>query len=200
MTKQIAKLRKDMKKVMDKKRFEHTLGVAYTSACLAMCHDENIEKAELAGLLHDCAKCMTNEERLDLCKKYALTVTEAEQKNPFLLHAKVGAALAASLYEVDDPDVLNAIRSHTTGRPGMSKLEKIVFVADYIEPMRTHSARLPYLRKLAFHDLDAALIEILKDTLDYLHTTDAQIDPQTQETYDYYASNRPKERKEASWN
>ncbi len=186
MTKQIAKLRKEMKKIMDRKRFEHTLGVAYTSACLAMCHDEDVEKAEIAGLLHDCAKCMTNEERIDICKENKLEITVAENQNPFLLHAKVGAFLAQTEYEIEDPDILNAIRSHTTGRAGMSKLEKIVFIADYIEPMRTHSARLPYLRKLAFRDLDAALIEILKDTLDYLHTTDAQIDPQTQATYDYY--------------
>ena len=182
----IAELRAKIKKTQDKKRFEHTLGVTYTAACLAMCHDIDIERAQIAGLLHDCAKCLSNEKKVSLCKKQSIEINLTEAKNPFLLHAKAGAYLAEHKYGIGDEDILNAVRYHTTGRPGMSTLEKIVFIADYIEPGRDHSERLPKLRKMAFQDLDRALVEILRDTLSYLDGTENEIDPMTQKTYDYY--------------
>ncbi len=182
----IAKLRAQVKKAQDKKRFEHTLGVTYTAACLAMCYDIDTERAEIAGLLHDCAKCLSNDKKVSLCKKQSIEINLTEAKNPFLLHAKAGAYLAEHKYGVRDEDILNAVRYHTTGRPGMSTLEKIVFIADYIEPGRNHSGRLPELRRLAFQDLDKVLVEILKDTLRYLRGTGNEIDPMTQRTYDHY--------------
>lgn len=185
----IAQLRAKVKKNQDKKRFEHTLGVTYTAACLAMCYDIDIERAEIAGLLHDCAKCLSNDKKVSLCKKQSIEINMTEAKNPFLLHAKAGAYLAEHKYGIRDEDILNAVRYHTTGRPGMSMLEKIVFIADYIEPGRNHSSRLPELRRLAFQDLDKALVEILKDTLRYLKGTGNDIDPMTQRTYDYYRKN-----------
>lgn len=182
----IAELRAKIKKTQDKKRFEHTLGVTYTAACLAMCYDIDTERAEIAGLLHDCAKCLSNDKKVDLCKKQSIEINMTEAKNPFLLHAKAGAYLAQHKYGIGDEDILNAVRYHTTGRPGMSTLEKIIFIADYIEPGRDHSARLPELRRLAFQDLDRTLAEILKDTLSYLDGAENEIDPMTQRTYDYY--------------
>lgn len=182
----IAELRAKIKKTQDKKRFEHTLGVTYTAACLAMCYDVDTERAEIAGLLHDCAKCLSNEKKISLCKKQSIEINMSEAKNPFLLHAKAGAYLAQHKYGIRDEDILNAVRYHTTGRPGMSTLEKIVFIADYIEPGRNHSARLPELRRLAFQDLDKAMAGILKDTLSYLNGLDNEIDPMTRRTYEYY--------------
>ena len=90
----IKKIRKKMEKTLDSARFEHTLGVTYTAACLAMRYDADITKAQIAGLLHDCAKCLTNEKRIFLCKKHNIQMNEAELKNPQLLHAKVGSFLA----------------------------------------------------------------------------------------------------------
>lgn len=185
----IAKLRSKIKKTQDKKRYEHTLRVTYTAACLAMCYDIDTERAETAGLLHDCAKCLSNEKKISLCKKQSIEINITEAKNPFLLHAKAGAYLAEHKYGIRDEDILNAVRYHTTGRPGMSTLEKIIFIADYIEPGRNHSARLPELRRLAFQDLDKALVEILRDTLRYLKGSQNEIDPMTQKTYDYYKKN-----------
>lgn len=182
----IAQLRTRIKKTQDKKRFEHTLGVTYTAACLAMCYDVDTERAEIAGLLHDCAKCLSNDKKVSLCKKQSIEINMTEAKNPFLLHAKAGAYLAEHKYGIGDEDILNAVRYHTTGRPGMSTLEKIVFIADYIEPGRDHSARLPELRRLAFQDLDKTLVEILEDTLSYLDGLENEIDPMTRKTYDYY--------------
>ena len=153
------KLHKKIQKAQDARRYEHTLGVEYTSAALAM--------------------------------RYG--VTEVERENPFLLHAKVGACLAKKKYGVKDKDILNAIQNHTTGRPGMSLLEKIVFIADYIEPGRNDAPNLDETRKLAFTDLDRALLKILKDTLDYLESGSKDVDPMTRKTYEYYSMQKENE-------
>ena len=187
----IKKIRKKLEKTLDPKRYEHTLGVAYTAAALAMCSQADNEKAKIAGLLHDCAKCMSNEKKIAVCQKQGIEITEIEKKNPFLLHAKVGSYLARKQFHVKDEDILNAILNHTTGRPGMSRLEKIIYIADYIEPERKHAPNLTQVRKLAFKDIDAALLQILKDTLGYLHNIESPVDPMTQETYNYYVLNKP---------
>lgn len=182
----IKKIRKAMEKSLDPKRFEHTLGVAYTAAVLAMRYDCDVLKAETAGMLHDCAKCMSNEKRLNICKKHNISVNDIERRNPFLLHAKVGSYIAMQKYNIHDRDIINAILNHTTGRPDMSLLEKIIYVADYIEPGRKQAPNLTQIRKLAFSDLDAALLKILEDTLVYLGEGEGEVDPMTQKTYDFY--------------
>lgn len=182
----IRKIRKSMEKKLDAKRYEHTLGVAYTAAALAMRHGADVNNALLAGMLHDCAKCLSNEKRVSICEKYNIAISEAEQKNPYLLHAKVGSFLAMKKYGVSDKDVINAILNHTTGRPGMSALEKIVWLADYIEPGRKQAPNLVQIRKTAFENLDEALLMALEDTLDYLHAGSMEIDNMTQKTYDFY--------------
>ena len=168
------------------KRFVHTLAVAGTAASLAMCYGADIEKAEIAGLLHDCAKCLDVRKMQRLCEKAGLEISPYERSSGSLLHSKAGSVLAAEKYGVTDPDLLNAIRYHTTGRPGMSLLEKIIFVADYIEPGRFSAKNLPLVRKMAFADIDEALLKILYDTLVYLNSTGNTVDPMTQKTYDYY--------------
>lgn len=183
-------LRKQMEKIQDEKRYEHTLGVAFTAASLAMRYGADVKQAQVAGLLHDCAKCMTNEERLSICKKNKLEVTPVEKANPFLLHAKVGAFLAKEKYGIQDEEILSAVRCHTTGRPNMTLLEKIVFTADYIEPSRKTAPNLDEVRTMAFQNLDIALCKILSDTLNYLDTVDQEIDPMTKETYHYYNGER----------
>ena len=167
-------------------RFEHTLGVAYTAACLAMRYGCNAEDAELAGLLHDCAKQYDNETLMKKCLKYKLPVSEAEKRNPSLLHAKLGAYLAEQKYDVEDSGILNAIRYHTTGRPAMTLIEKIIYVADYIEPRRFKAPNLDKIRQLAFVDLDRTVCEIMKDTLAYLKEMPANIDETTMEACIYY--------------
>ncbi len=182
----IKRIRKAMEKALDDKRFEHTLGVSYTAAALAMRYDEDILKAETAGMLHDCAKCLSNEKRLSICEKHNISVNSIERSNPFLLHPKVGSYIAMQKFHIHDTDTINAILNHTTGRPNMSLLEKIIFVADYIEPSRKQAPNLSEIRKLAFRDLDKALLYILGDILVYLQTIDGEIDLMTQKTYDFY--------------
>ena len=167
-------------------RFVHTLGVSGTAAALAMCYGEELDKAELAGLLHDCAKCMNLSKMLKICEKAGVELSDLEKKSGSLLHSKAGAVLARDKYGVNDEDVLNAIRYHTTGRPGMRHLEQIVFIADYIEPRRNKSKRLPEIRMEAFRDLDECCYLILKDMLIYLHSKSSEIEPHTQEAYHFY--------------
>ena len=183
---QLRKLRKEMEKLQDARRFEHTLGVEFTSAALAMRYGASVRDAQTAGLLHDCAKCLTDRERVSICQKNNISMTELEMENPFLLHAKVGAFLARERYGVTDQDILNAIHNHTTGRPGMSLLEKIVFIAEYMEPGRSHAPNLEEIRCMAFADLDRTLLKILGDTLDYLDSGNGDVDPMTRKTWEYY--------------
>lgn len=180
-------LRKEMEEILSAKRYVHTLGVSYTASCLAMAHGEPIEAAMIAGLLHDCAKSMHGSELMAICEKGHLRMTAVERSNPTaLLHAKVGAYLAEHKYGLTDTNILNAIRYHTTGRPDMSRLEKIIYIADYIEPGRKQLAGLDMIRRIAYQDLDWTMENILSNTLAYLRTTDGQVDDMTVKTYEFY--------------
>lgn len=195
---ELEKLRKEMEKALEPKRYEHTLSVAYTAANLAAVHGADIDKALIAGMLHDCAKCLSYKKQMAICEKNHISLTETEKaENSPLLHAKAGSVLAKQAYGIVDEDILNAIRYHTTGRPDMSLLEKVIYIADYIEPGRKHVKRtgeaddlylqnLTDARKLAYHDIDAAMRRILQDTLAHLAMKGAQTEPMTRETFEYY--------------
>lgn len=184
---ELQEIRKKLKKALEKGRYEHTKGVMYTAGCLAMAHGYSIEKAMLAGLLHDCAKCIPDDEKIDICEKHDIPITPVEYEAPDkLLHAKLGAYLAETAYGVSDPAILHAIKVHTTGEPDMSVLDKIIYIADYIEPGRDKAPNLEYVRKLAYQNLDACMAEILCDSLKYLSSRGGSIDPTTKMTYDFY--------------
>ncbi len=187
------KIMNEMRKSLPARRYEHTLGVTYTAACLAMRYGADIEKARIAGLLHDSAKYMTSKEKIQTCQKNGLSVSQYEEKNPELLHAKLGAYLAESRYGISDSEILSAITWHTTGKPDMTLLEKILYIADYMEPNRDQAPNLPEVRKLAFVDLDECLFLILKDSIAYLSGRSITIDPMTQTTYEYYKALREKQ-------
>lgn len=186
MNQQITKIRRKLIAELDKERYEHTLGVMYTAASMAMCHGADVEQALLAGLLHDCAKCIPGENKIKMCEKYHLNVSEVERENPSLLHAKLGAFLAAKKYHIEDKEIVNAIASHTTGHPHMTLLEKIIYIADYIEPGRPELANMEEVRHLAFRNIDECLYRILEDSLEYLNRLSKPIDPMTEKTYNYY--------------
>lgn len=186
------KIKKYLKKHLTKERYHHTVGVAYTAMSMAMKYNPQTDnnefmiKAEIAGLLHDCAKCMDNDKKIRICNKNQISYSKIEAENPYLLHGKVGAYIARKEFDILDEDILNAITWHTTGRPDMSLLEKIIFVADYIEPSRRPIPELNLIRQLAFTDIDQAVIKILENTLKYLNEKGNPIDDMTQKTYDSY--------------
>ena len=176
-----------VKTAVDEKRFRHILGVAHTAASMAMCYGLDVDRAYLAGVLHDCAKGYSKEEYLDICREKGIPITDSEEKSPSLLHAKLGAYLAKTLYGVTDEEILSSIECHTTGKPGMTLFEKIIYIADYIEPNRHIRTNMDEIRQYAFSDIDKCLLIILKNTVDHLKRSDKAIDLTTKETYDYYS-------------
>lgn len=179
-----------LKKELKNGRYIHTIGVANTAFLLAGKWNYPDYNAMLAGLLHDCAKCLTDEKRISICKKNNIEIRPIEAKYPHLLHGKVGAFLAKEKYGVDDEQILHAIAVHTTGVPNMNLLDKIIFVADYIEPGRNKQPRLDLLRKVAFEDLDECVYMILEDTITYLDESPDMVDETTIETYNFYKNKR----------
>lgn len=188
MTADLENIQKRLEKKLKKERFQHTLGVMYTAGALAMRYSENLEEALTAGLLHDCGKYCSSKEQIKLCQKHHIKLTSVELEAPALIHAKLGAYLAEKKYGVDNPRVLDAIRYHTTGRPHMSMMDKIIYLADYIEPGRKMIPGLTELRELSFTDIEQAVCQCARSTLNYLEKSKHFIDPMTKETYEYYKS------------
>ena len=183
-------IKADLKEKLPKKRYEHTLGVAYTAAALAMCYGEDILKAELAGILHDVAKAKKSSELKDDMKGYIDPYTDGAyvaliaDKAPQILHAIYAPYLAKKDYKIEDKDILSAIRWHTTGKKDMTMLEKIVFVADYIEPNRKKLPDLDRIRTLSFHNISEAVKVTAKSTIEYLGSQGMYIDKFTYELSD----------------
>jgi len=162
-------MQKKLESVLTTKRYNHSIGVMKTSEELAMKYGEDSVKAGIAGLLHDCARDIKADEFLQLCKKYNIEFDEVTKTQPQLLHGPVGAKLAMYEYGVTDEAVLEAIYYHTTGYPYMGMLSKIVYIADYIEPGRCFPG-VEEVRKLAFRNIDDAMLMALDRTLKHVIT------------------------------
>ena len=146
------------------KRIPHVLGTEQEAVRLAERYGADVEKARVAALLHDCTKKLSMEEQLALCEKYGIQLDELEQKTLKLLHSKTGAAVARDMFGVDD-EIYSAIWYHTTGHADMSKLEKIIYLADYIEPSRDFPG-VDGLRNVCYEDLDKGLLKGLEMTIE----------------------------------
>ena len=183
-----AELDTEMAKSLPRKRYLHSVAVAHLAAAYAVSLGYTPERALLAGILHDCAKAYSDEQLVADCDKYSISVTEVERRNGFLLHGKLGAFYARSKYYITDEEILSAISYHTTGRPGMTDLEKVVFLADYLEPFRTQPTEpdLNEIRRIAFRDIDKAVYLALKNTLRYLEECGQETDMTTAETFEEY--------------
>lgn len=177
-----------VKKQLTDKRFEHTLGVMETAIQLANKFGVNPKKAEIAAIFHDYAKFRDVAEMEEIIRQENMP----EQLLLFhseLWHAPVGAYLARVEAGIVDDDILQAIRYHTTGNKQMNKLDKIIFLADYIEPGRSFS-EVDEVRKVALENLDAAVILALKNTIKYLLDKNQLIYPDTLETYNVLVSSK----------
>lgn len=126
-------IEKNLKECLSAERYEHTLGTAQCARELARMYGLNEDKAYLAGLLHDCAKCKSNNELLEIIENELKQVNPDELQNYKTLHAPVGAHFAKTRYGIEDPEIINAIACHTIGKVNMSTFEKIIFLADKIE-------------------------------------------------------------------
>ena len=176
-----------LKKELDKQRFEHTLGVEETARKMARVFGEDEEKTALAGLLHDCAKCMPLDRMLKAAKHEEIDDVMKESKA--LMHAVAGRCIARDVYNVEDEEVLDAIRWHTTGRAGMTALDKIIYLADMIEPNRKPYPGLEQLRVLCMKDLDEAMHTALQMSLRHVEEQGKTLHPDTMAALAAYEQN-----------
>ena len=196
MNSEIFSIREKLKASLKPGRYEHSLSVSFTCMALAMRYGYDLDKAELAGLLHDCAKCYDNNSIIAACRNSGMELTEGELQAPSIIHSRLGARMAEQKFGVNDPEILSSIACHTTGKPDMSLLDKILYIADYIEPRRYKIKDLPAIRRLAFEDLDEALFQIMEGTLRYLKESGTYADIMTQNAYHYYKKQMRRQKEE----
>lgn len=158
---------KELKKSIGLFRYEHSLRVLETAVKLNRIFNVDIEKIETAALFHDCGKIGTPKIILNEIIDKKIMISEEDKKSPEVLHSILGRHLAEHKYGIQDKDVLNAIRYHTTGRPNMSILEKIIFLSDYIEPGREFEG-VTKARELAEKNINESIIYAMKSTVNFL--------------------------------
>ncbi len=165
---------------VDKKRLEHSLGVSRTAALLALHYGVDVDKARIAGLVHDCAKCLSYEEMATRLKEYGMMLDPISMGDRALIHGHLGAEMVRRMLGIEDPEILNAIACHTTGKKRMALLDKILCLADYIEPGRQY-AGIGTIRQLAYKDIDRALLKGMEFTIRHVLDSGSPLHPGTVE-------------------
>jgi predicted HD superfamily hydrolase involved in NAD metabolism len=160
-------LKSKLRSLLDEERYLHSIGVMETAIHLAKKYGADVEKAQVAGLLHDCAKGYSDEELLKFAQRYGIEVDDVLKNAPFLLHGPIGAHLVEEIFGIKDKEIKRAISLHTTGDVNMSLLDEIVFLADYIEPNRDFEG-VTQLRELAEENLELALLKSFDSTICYV--------------------------------
>lgn len=171
-------MEKHLKKQLKPKRFKHTLGVIDCAVDMAERNGADVKKAELAALLHDCAKNYSRDELLSVAGRCRIPLDDITLKEPQLLHGPVGAVVAREEYGVTDPEILDAIAYHTTGREDMTLLDKIIYLADFIEPSRDYPG-VDKLRAACKGEIDDACILAFSNTIRYIASISGLIHPRT---------------------
>ncbi|MCO7175657.1 bis(5'-nucleosyl)-tetraphosphatase (symmetrical) YqeK [Sporolactobacillus kofuensis] len=171
-----------IKAILPEKRFRHSVGVSETAGRLAEMYGANKEKAELAGMLHDIVKYFSDDELKTIILRKPGTWSDSLDYSDKLWHAPAGAIYIEETYGIKDPEILNAVIYHTTGRKQMTLLEKIVFLADYIEPGRDFPG-VDEVREAAERDLNLAVFLELQKTIIYLLSKSQSVYPKTFEAY-----------------
>lgn len=175
---QESEIKYSLQQKLTPKRYKHSLGVSETAGMLAERFGAAADQARLAGLLHDCARDFSDEELLQAALRLGFDVTVLERHMPVLLHAPLGAVIAQKQYQVSDAAVCQAICLHTTGGPGMTMLDKILYLADVIEPGRNFSG-VDTLRQMAEQDLEKAVLAALDQSILYMVHKAGAIHPDT---------------------
>jgi predicted HD superfamily hydrolase involved in NAD metabolism len=171
-------IKNEVERILKPKRFKHSLNVEKESLKLAKIYDVDEESCKIAAILHDCAKYFKDEELVKYANKYGILIDEVQYNYPCLLHGPVGAMYAKEKFGIENKDILNSIAYHTTGRPCMSKLEKVIYLADLIEEGRTFP-ELDEIRNISIHNLDEALILACNCTINYIMKSNTLIHPLT---------------------
>ncbi len=167
-----------LEEMLDEKRFKHSLGVRDTAEMLARCYGEDVEKARIAGVLHDCAKNIPKDEAFAICERESIPLKPVCYMEKGLVHAYLGAHIAKHEFGIMDGDILSAIYYHTTGHEDMPLLTKIIYLSDLIEPGR-NIPDLEELRLLAQKDIDEALIRAINSTISHVLSKGSILDCDT---------------------
>ncbi len=167
-------------------RLNHILRVEQMTAELAEYYNLDVEKSAQAGLMHDLAKYFKPHRLLEIARAEGLEIDSVMEATPHLLHAQVGAVVAKDTFGVEDEEVLQAIANHTLGRPGMSLLSSIVFLADSLEPGRGSTPELAALRQLCYQDIEQAVWLTCDYSLKFLLKTHCLIHPRTISTRNWF--------------
>ncbi len=168
-----------LKESLSDSRLLHSLAVAYTAHRLALIHHLDVETCEMAALLHDCAKCIPLKEQQMIACEAKLKLSATELRSVGLLHGPVGAVIAQTKYGIDDPVILTAIATHTTGYVGMTALDMVIFLADKIEPYRKPFPALESIRSLARQDLYKATYSTIQSSIQYVTNASQPLHPAT---------------------
>ena len=175
-------IEKYLKSKLTPDRYTHVLSVRELALDLAKKYGADLRKVNFAALLHDCAKWMRTSEQYEAAANYEIQLDEVERHNPSLLHALIGVEFAVSHFDVDNPEILNAIRIHTTGSGKMTLIDKILYVADFAEPKRNHP-EAHSVRELAYQDLNKAVLEVSRHKIEHLLAKGVLIHPYTIDAY-----------------
>ncbi len=182
----VDQMKEKLSTMLTEHRFLHSIGVMETAERMAHTFGVDVEKAVLAGLLHDCAKQIDKQEQLKLCDALHVPLDDVKRENLSLVHAELGAKLAELDFGVHDSEVLGAIKYHTLGRKDMTDLEKILYLADIIEPNRKEFDGLSQLRALCNENLDEAILYGLELTIAHVERKGLILHTQTMEAESFY--------------
>jgi predicted HD superfamily hydrolase involved in NAD metabolism len=187
--KKIEEIKKWVSIQVSSERYQHIRGVVETAKKLAVLYHLSVEKAELAGWLHDCAKELSRSEMQKWIKKSSFDLDVNEKNMPALWHPHAGASIALNQWKIKDDRILEAIRRHTLGSPTMSPLAQIVFVADFIEPGRDFSG-VKLVRKVARENLNEAILLKCSMTISYLLGKKMKVHDRLLETWNWFLDKR----------
>ncbi|MDU4860046.1 MAG: bis(5'-nucleosyl)-tetraphosphatase (symmetrical) YqeK [Terrisporobacter othiniensis] len=181
----IKQIEKTLKGMLPERRLKHSLNVSKCAVKLSEIYKCDKEKAEIAGLVHDCAKYFTDEQIEDSIKRFNVELDPLEVNNIALSHSVIGSYVAVDIFSIKDEEIINAIKYHTTGKENMSLLEKIIYMADLIEEDRNFP-RVEELRELTYSGkLEEALLLSFNNTIKFVIDNNQLIHPRTIKARNY---------------
>ncbi|MBC6695986.1 bis(5'-nucleosyl)-tetraphosphatase (symmetrical) YqeK [Terrisporobacter mayombei] len=174
-----------LKEMLPERRLKHSMNVSQCAVKLSEIYGYDMEKAKLAGLIHDCAKYFNDDQVKDSIKKFNIELDSLEENNISLSHSVIGSYVIQETFNINDEDIINAVRYHTTGRENMTILEKIIYMADLIEEGRKFPL-VDKLRELAYNgSLDEALLLSFNNTIKFVMDNNQLIHPRTVSARNY---------------
>ncbi len=181
------KYEKELKESLidNERRFWHSISVAITAVTLADIYNVDKDSCLVAGLLHDYSKSLKYDELLKACDEYGVILSEEDKLSDGCIHGFLAAKICKVKYNITD-EVYDAIYYHTCGRPNMTALEKIIYMADFIEPLRRFRDNIAEIRRLTYTDIDLAIVKATAMSLEFLKRREKYIHSLTIKTHDYY--------------